>query len=210
MGNTDTIMKKRWIWMLGLCLQSCSNEHQQPSDQLQQKAVPNKYQESYLSPDQMPNEKTQYLKMLTQDMPDNQRLLDELDTTLKAENFILETGSDLHQWVLKDCDSNKIIQLDGEGMRRYSISSTEAMSDHPNTYPEFTLLVFEFPDTVASKSNARILNAALQSGGAICNGKSPNIIAENGREIFYFTTYDVKFTPYIQQYAQFVQKVKVS
>lgn len=198
-------MKKMSIILMAVLIQACSNPDQGSKDQQQKKDVPQRYQESYLSADQMPNEKTQYLKIQTQDMPDNQQLIEELDRNLQASNFILESEDDIHTWTLNDCDRNRIIQVEGEGMRRYTVTRTVALPDHPSKYPEFMLLVFEFSNEQDAKNNYKTLNDALLSGGNACNGKSPNMAVVNGNEIYYFTTPKPDYTVFIQQYSDLVE-----
>lgn len=203
-------MKRYGIILLALLLQACSKPDQAKIDQAEKKDVPARYQATYLSADQMPNEKTQYLKIRTKDMPDNQSLLENLDQKLQMANFILETEDDVHKWTLNDCDQNRIIQVDGEGMRRYSVTRTVAMPDHAHQFPEFMILVFEFQTAQEAHEKYNILDNALLSGGKTCNGKSPSVFVENGNEIFYFTTPKSEYFSFIQQYANDVNSDKNS
>lgn len=151
---------------------------------------------------ELPNKQTTYETIAVQNVPANTALFTALENKLALDHFQIVEKEHGRSWSEADCVKNKIIYVKGDGIRSYLAKSSKPIGK--NTYPDFVLLVFSLDDENKAAQHFTTLQAAVDSMGGYCNGKSPEKIVRSGSEIFYFTTRAEAFRTHINQYADFV------
>ena len=141
---------------------------------------------------------------------ENEALMAHLQTELLKDQFDLFEKDSGTSWSENDCDQNKVIKVKGEGIRSYRGVSQVKVGDDKKIRPDFTLLVFTFDTPQIAQQSFQILDSAVGSGHGLCNGKAPEQLVLNGREIYYFTTRAEMFRGYINKYAEVVKQFKSS
>ena len=165
--------------------------------------------ENALTFKEMPNENTTYASIETNSIEENDTLMLALQTRLLKANFDFIEKDSGTSWSENDCTLNKIIQVKGEGIRSYTAVSKEKIGEDKNIRPDFVILVFSFDNEQIAEQNFKIISSAVNSAGGYCNGKTPENIVRNGKEVFYFTTRAEMFRTYIDEYAKFIHDFKV-
>ncbi len=190
-----------------ISLYACSEQsapNLDSSNKEEQKSV-----ESGLTFKEMPNENTTYVSIETNSIEENDLLMLALQTRLLKANFDFIEKDSGTSWSENDCTLNKIIQVKGAGIRSYTAVSKEKIGEDKNIRPDFVILVFSFENEQIAEQNFKIISSAVNSAGGYCNGKSPENIVRNGKEVFYFTTRAEMFRTYIDEYAKFIHDFKV-
>ena len=158
----------------------------------------------------IPNKNTVYETIETNSIEENEALMAHLQTELLKDQFDLFEKDSGTSWSENDCDQNKVIKVKGEGIRSYRGVSQVKVGDDKKIRPDFTLLVFTFDTPQIAQQSFQILDSAVGSGHGLCNGKAPEQLVLNGREIYYFTTRAEMFRGYINKYAEVVKQFKSS
>ena len=158
----------------------------------------------------LPNKNTVYETIETNSIEENEALMAHLQTALLKDQFDLFEKDSGTSWSENDCDQNKVIKVKGEGIRSYRGVSQVKVGDDKKNRPDFTLLVFTFDTPQIAQQSFQILDSAVGSGHGLCNGKAPEQLVLNGREIYYFTTRAEMFRGYINKYAEVVKQFKSS
>ena len=95
--------------------------------------------------------------------------------------------------------------MEGKGIRSYFSGSNKPESGTKDIYPDFYILVYEFPTKDIAQKNYQIIYKALYSGGAFCNGKAPEKLVINGNEIYHLSTRAEMFRTYTERYGDLIQ-----
>lgn len=199
--------KSIWIMTVVISLYACSDHSSadiEKSKKEEQKTV-----ETGLTFKEMPNENTTYITIETDTIDENDALMLALQTRLLKANFEFIEKDSGTSWSENDCSLNKIIQVKGQGIRSYTAVSNEKVGEDKKVRPDFVLLVFGFENEQIAEQNFQIIASAVHSANGYCNGKSPENIVRNGKEVFYFTTRAEMFRPYIDEYAKFIHDFKI-
>ncbi|MGJ1420132.1 hypothetical protein ACR79T_10945 [Sphingobacterium spiritivorum] len=159
----------------------------------------------YLSHEDMPNAATVYETIITTNVTDNTALLTFLQKKLKKAGFRFEEAKDRGGWSYNNCEDNKIIAVEGKGIRSYFSGSNKPESGTKDIYPDFYILVYEFPTKDIAQKNYQIIYKALYSGGAFCNGKAPEKLVINGNKIYHLSTRAEMFRTYTERYGDLIQ-----
>ncbi|QQT25749.1 hypothetical protein [Sphingobacterium spiritivorum] len=159
----------------------------------------------YLSHEDMPNAATTYETIETTDVTDNTALLTFLQEKLEKAGFRFEEAKDRGGWSYNNCEDNKIISVKGNGIRSYFSRSKQPESGTKDIYPDFSILIYEFPTKEIAQKNYDIIYKALYSRGAFCNGKAPDNLVINGNEIFHLYTRAEMFRTYTERYGDLIQ-----
>lgn len=199
--------KSIWIMTVVISLYACSDHSS--ADIEKSKKEEQKIVETGLTFKEMPNENTTYITIETDTIDENDALMLALQTRLLKANFEFIEKDSGTSWSENDCSLNKIIQVKGQGIRSYTAVSNEKVGEDKKVRPDFVLLVFGFENEQIAEQNFQIIASAVHSANGYCNGKSPENIVRNGKEIFYFTTRAEMFRPYIDEYTQFIRDFKI-
>ena len=194
-----TMKKSIGIFMLIMGLYACTEptSNQPPAEKTQTAASDFK---------QMPNEKTIYVSILANSIEENTDLLTAVSTRLLQQNFDFFEKDSGTSWSENDCGLNKIVQVKGQGIRSYKAISKEKLGAEKKIRPDFIILVFAFDHEQQAEQSYQMIASAVYSAGGFCNGKSPETIVRNGKEVFYLTTRAEMFRSYIDDYAKFIQQ----
>ena len=158
----------------------------------------------------IPNKDTVYETIETNSIDENDTLMTHLQTQLLKDQFDLFEKESGNSWSENDCDKNRIIRIKGEGIRSYRGVSKVKIGDEKKYIPDFIMLVFTFDNEQLAQQHFITIDSAVGSGSGFCNGKAPEQLVLNGREIFYFTTRAEMFRTYINKYAEIVKQFKTS
>ena len=211
-------MFKKWMIGIGIfTLLACSEPNKSKIDpDLEKNQLPssepnlsNNASKSLTFAD-IPNKNTVYETIETNSIEENEALMAHLQTALLKDQFDLFEKDSGTSWSENDCDQNKVIKVKGEGIRSYRGVSQVKVGDDKKIRPDFTLLVFTFDTPQIAQQSFQILDSAVGSGHGLCNGKAPEQLVLNGREIYYFTTRAEMFRGYINKYAEVVKQFKSS
>jgi hypothetical protein len=210
MGDALRKMKRMeksiWIMTLMISLYACS-DHSPVDNENSKKEAP-KSVETGLTFKEMPNENTTYITIETNSIDENEALLLALQTRLLKANFEFIEKDSVTSWSENDCNLNKIVQVKGEGIRSYTAISNEKIGEDKKVRPDFVMLVFGFENEQIAEKNFQIISSVVHSAGGYCNGKSPESIVRNGKEVFYFTTRAEMFRTYVDEYTKFIRDFK--
>lgn len=157
----------------------------------------------------IPNPQTTYEVIETNNIDEDDALMTHLQMQLLKDQFDLFEKESGNSWSENDCDTNKVVQIKGEGIRSYRAVSQIKIGDDKKTRPDFILLVFSFDSDVLAQQYFKTLDSAVGSGHGLCNGKAPEELVLHGREIYYLTTRAEMFKPYIERYANIIRQFKV-
>lgn len=196
-----------WMGLLWGCTESGQNK---PKPNVQEEKMTSISASQPLSFADIPNKNTVYETIETNSIEENEALMAHLQTELLKDQFDLFEKDSGTSWSENDCDQNKVIKVKGDGIRSYRGVSQVKVGNDKKIRPDFTLLVFTFDTPQIAQQSFQILDSAVGSGHGLCNGKAPEQLVLNGREIYYFTTRAEMFRGYINKYAEVVKQFKSS
>ena len=156
----------------------------------------------------MPNENTKYDTIRTTNITDNYKLISFLNSKLEIAHFTFEERESRGGFSYNNCEENRIILIHGDGIREYFARSRRPEKGTKNFYPDFVILVYEFPTNEIASQNGEILEKALNSAGKFCNGKAPEKIVTNGNEIFHLSTRAEMFRTYTEKYGEMIKNYR--
>ena len=148
----------------------------------------------------LPNSETEIEVVNTVDKKDNRELFSKFKADLREGYFKIEKTELNSGMSYNDCNKNIILNIKGEGIRKYYIKRQKDKPKH--YYPDFVLWVYEFENEEQAKEVENKIVAALKSGNRFCNGKSPEFITRNGNEVFQLSTRAEMFRGYISEYGK--------
>jgi len=161
-----------------------------------------------LSMEDMPNENTKYDTIRTTNITDNYKLISFLKSKLEIADFTFEERESRGGFSYNNCEENRITLIHGDGIREYFARSRRPEKGTKNFYPDFVILVYEFPTNEIASQNGEILEKALNSAGEFCNGKTPEKIVTNGNEIFHLSTRAEMFRTYTEKYGEMIKNYR--
>lgn len=195
-------MKKYFIYLIVfLSIISC-NENLKSKTNKNDKAIEN------LSMGEMPNENTKYDTIYTVNSANNIKIINELKIKLEKADFTFEERKNRGGFPYNNCEENSVKLIDGNGIREYFARSKKPEKGKKDFYPDFIILVYEFPTNDIAKQNYEILNKALNSAGRFCNGKSPEKLVFNKNEILHLGTRAEMFRTYTEKYGEIIKNYR--
>jgi hypothetical protein len=157
----------------------------------------------------IPNKDTKYDTILTSDEIDNSKIITALEKKLYKSNFKFEIRKNIKRYSYNNCEENKIVIIDGMGIRSYYAKSIvpEKNTTIKNVFPDFYITVYEFENKNIADKNFITIEKALFSAGRHCNGKSPEKLIQHGNEIFHLSARAEMFRTYTELYGEFIKKI---
>ncbi|WP_282788120.1 hypothetical protein [Flavobacterium croceum] len=195
-------MKKYLSYLIVFLLITSCNES------LKSKTNKNDTDIENFSMEEMPNKNTKYDTIYTVNSTDNIKLIYELKTKLEKADFTFEERKNRGGFSYNNCEENSVKLIRGNGIREYFARSKKPEKGTKDFYPDFIILVYEFPTNAIAKQNYEILNKALNSGGRFCNGKSPEKLVFNRNEVFYLGTRAEMFRTYTEKYGEIIKNYR--
>ncbi|MGG5207308.1 hypothetical protein ACQWU4_00070 [Chryseobacterium sp. MIQD13] len=163
-----------------------------------------KDEDKTLSIEDMPNKKTVYDTVYTQNTADNMKLITNLKTKLEKAGFSFELQK-ADRISYNNCEENSIKIIGGDGIRKYFARSSKPEKGTKDFYPDFVIRVYEFSSKAEAEENFKELDKALYSRGKHCNGKAPEKLVINGNEIFHLSTRAEMFRTYMEKYGEMIK-----
>lgn len=157
-----------------------------------------------LSIEDIPNKDTVYDTIKTQNIDDNTKLIIYLNGELKKSGFSFEPR-EKHSISYNNCEENSIKIIAGDGIREYFARSNKPEKGTKDFYPDFVIRVYEFNSETEAETNFKKLSGALYSKGKHCNGKAPENLVINGREVYGLSTRAEMFRSYIEKYSKIIR-----
>lgn len=160
--------------------------------------------------DNVPNEKTTYDTIYTINMADNEDLLQSLKSQLKIDEFSIEERENRGGFSYTNCNENYEVLIRGNGIRDYFIRSKKPNKGTKDYYPDFVMLVYEFPTKELALQNYNlILKTRKSKGWRLCNGITVDKIVLNGNEVFHLSTRAEMFRTEIEKYGELIENYKI-
>lgn len=195
-------MKKYFTYIIALFLIASCKENIRSNDDTNGNTKEN------LSMGEMPNGNTQYDTIYTVNSTDNTKLINELKSILETAKFTFDERKSRGGFSYNNCEENRVKLIEGDGIRAYFARSKKPEKGTKDFYPDFVICVYEFPTNEIAKQNFEILEKALNSAGAFCNGKSPEKLVVNGNEVFHLGTRAEMFRTYTEKYGEIIKNYR--
>ncbi|PQA89875.1 hypothetical protein B0A69_21890 [Chryseobacterium shigense] len=157
-----------------------------------------------LSIEDMPDKDTAYDTIKTQNTEGHQKLINDLGVELQKAGFSFEMRKNQNR-SFNNCEENRVKVIAGNGIREYFAKSHKPEKGTKDFYPDFVIRVYEFKSEADAERNFKELNTALYSRGRHCNGKAPEKLVINGREIYDLSTRAEMFRAYIEKYSKVIE-----